>query len=141
MSEYDLVLHVGMPRSGAVLRKALDRLRPQLRTHRVAFVGGPQIEGLRHVAGWEGGRPSRRQDASAFGRELAAAVAAERRNAAGIRGRLPVRTLVSSNRLLGTGAIGLRDAEQFRPHAARATAQIIEALSAHRVQVVLYTHR
>jgi hypothetical protein len=141
MSEYDLVLHVGMPRSMDVLRSALARLRPQLHTHGVAVVGGAQIDRLRHASGWESGRGARRRDASAFESELAAAVAEERRHAAGVRGRPSVRTIVSSNRLLGAGRLGMLDAEQFRPYATRATAQVIRALSARRVQVVLYTHR
>lgn len=141
MSRYDLVLHVGMPRSGALLRRALVRLRPQLRAHAVAFVGGPQIDGLRHAAGWQCGRSARGRDASTFAMELSAAVAQEQRHSAGVRGRLPVRTVVSSNRLLGMGPVGRGDAEQFRPHTTVATAQVVKALSARRVQVVLYTHR
>jgi hypothetical protein len=142
MSDYDLVLHVGMPRSGAVIRRALTRLRPQLRTHRVAYIGDPQIAGLGHVAGWECGPHASSPQASTFDGELATLVAAERRHAAGVTGRrTPVRTIVSSNRLLGAGDVGRRDAEQFRPYAIPATTQVIKALSARRVQVVLYTQR
>jgi hypothetical protein len=142
MSDYDLVLHVGMPRSGAVIRRALTRLRPQLRMHRVAYIGDPQIAGLGHVAGWECGPHASSPQASTFDGELATLVAAERRHAAGVTGRrTPVRTIVSSNRLLGAGDVGRRDAEQFRPYAIPATTQVIKALSARRVQVVLYTQR
>jgi hypothetical protein len=141
MNEYDLVLHVGMPRSGAVLRRALTRLRPQLHTHRVAYIGDPQIARLEHAAGWGCGPRASSPQASTFDDELATLVAAERSHAVGVTSRRPLRTIVSSNRLLGVGDVGRRDAEQFRPYAAPATAQVIKALSARRVQVVLYTQR
>jgi hypothetical protein len=141
VSEHDLVLHVGMPRSVVVLRRALAKLRPQLRMHGVAFVGGAQIEQLRHSSGWDCGPRTREGNQPRFARELAAAVSAERRHAGGVLGRRPVQTVLSSERLLGEGHVGLRDAEQFRPYATRAVGQVIEALAARRVQVVLYTHR
>lgn len=141
MSDPDLVLHVGMPRSGAVLRRALRRLRPQLRAQGMAFVGGTEIDGLRHVAGWEYGPRTRLRASAAFDREVAAVVADERRHAAGVGGRRTVQAIVSSDRLLGAADLGRRDGEQFRPFAARATAQLINALSARRVRVVLYTQR
>ncbi|MDQ1630509.1 MAG: hypothetical protein QOC80_481 [Frankiaceae bacterium] len=141
MSEFDLILHVGMPRSGAVLRRALSRLRPQLRMHGVAFVGKRQIGGLSHVAGWDSGPTTQRNQAPSFERELSDAVAAERGLTSRAPGRRPVQTIVSCDRLLGTGDLGPADEEQFRPYASRAMAQVITALSAHQVQIVLYTHR
>jgi hypothetical protein len=141
MSTFDLVLHVGMPRSSAVLRRGLSRLRPQLRTHGVAFLDHRQIGGLPHVAGWDSGPATRRDEASTFERELSAAVAAERELASRARGRRPVQRILSCDRLLGMGDVGAPDGEQFRPYASRATAQVITALSAQRVQIVLYTQR
>ncbi|MGH8963184.1 MAG: hypothetical protein ACRDWT_18670 [Jatrophihabitantaceae bacterium] len=141
MSEPDLVLHVGVPRSGAVLHRALLRLRPQLRAHAVAYVGGSELEGLPHANGWDGDAWRRRGEAAAFAGELAARVAAERRHAAGVRGHRPVRVVLSSDRLLGSGDIGLRDAQQLRPHAVLALSHVVEALSARRVRVILYSQR
>jgi hypothetical protein len=52
-----------------------------------------------------------------------------------------VQTVVSSARLLGVRQVGPPDGEQFCRYATRATTQVIEALSARRVQVVLHTQR
>jgi hypothetical protein len=137
----ELLLHVGMPRSGAVLRPALERLRPQLRAHGVAYVGGEQLERLRHVAGWHRDPWHRPQDAAPFARELGALVAAESRRAAGRAGLRTVRVVLSADALLGSGAIGLADADRFRPYAEQALGQVVAALSPSITRVALYTHR
>ncbi len=141
MSGPDLVLHIGMPRSGTMLRRALGRLRPQLRAHGLAYVGGAEIERLPHAASWTGGGPTSRGDEATFARELCARVAAERRHARGITGLRSPQVIVSSDRLLGSGDVGPGDADQFRPAAADAVAQVIEALSARSVRLVLHTQR
>lgn len=137
----ELLLHVGMPRSGAVLRPALERLRPQLRAHGIAFIGNAQLEKARHLAGWNRDPWHRPQYAAAFARELTAQVAAESRWAAGRAGQREVRVVVSSDSLLGSGRIGLRDADRFRPYAERALGQVVDALAPVSARVVLYTHR
>lgn len=142
MAGHDLVLHVGLPRSESVLAPALLTLRPQLRAHGVAFVSGAELQQLPHARGWDGSDwPAGSSDRVAFSGELAARVAAERHAAAERSGDAQARVVISGNRLLGAGDLGLRDARRLRPRAAEAMSQVIEALSARAVQVVLYTHR
>lgn len=137
---FDLTAHVGMPRSGAVLRRALSRLRPQLRTHGIAYVGGPDLDHLPH-ADWDTRADGQTDAARDFRREVRAALAEERRWAAGALGRHTPHTLISSDRLLGARRLGLRDGQQFRPDAERALGQAIRSAGSRRVRVVLYTQR
>lgn len=140
-NSFDLVLHVGMPRSGPPLRRALQQLRPQLHSHGVAVLGTAELKRLAHLKGWDSDGQAQRGQAAAFGRDLAAAVRSASRHAAGVLGRRSVQVVISSDRLLGGAALGRDDADGLRPYAERATAHVIESLSAQRVGVVLYTHR
>jgi hypothetical protein len=133
VSGYDLLLHVGMPRSSTVLR-------PQLRARGVAFVGAADVAKLRSAAGWDSGPWSKPEEAATFAGEIAklvehAAAAARKRN-----GPHP-QVVLASDRLLGEGPIGLRDAHTFRPYAERALGQVVAALSPTRARVLLHTHR
>lgn len=141
ITDHDLVLHVGMPRASSILAPALRRLRTQLRAHGVAYVDGAQIERLPHAAGWDRDRLTRRKQSARFGRELAAVVAAEQQHAGSLRRRRQVPVVVACDQLLGRGDIGRRDAEGLRPYATNAVRQVIEAVSARNVQIVLHTHR
>lgn len=141
MSGSDLVLHVGMPRSGPPLRQALRALRPQLHAHAVAFLGREELNRLPHTKAWHSNGRPRAAHADAFSRELRAAVYTERQAAAGVMGLRSVQLVLSSDRLAGSGPLGLADSERFRPHAERAIAHVIESLAARRVRVILYTHR
>ncbi len=140
MSGSDLVLHVGMPRSGPPLRQALRALRPQLHAHAVAFLGREELNRLPHTKAWHSNGRPRAAHADAFSRELRAAVYTERQ-APLVHGAAQRQLVLSSDRLAGSGPLGLADSERFRPHAERAIAHVIESLAARRVRVILYTHR
>src|SRR4051794_10235474 len=133
-------MHVGVPRSGAVLRRSLSRLRRQLRAHGVAYVGGPDLDHLPH-AGWDHRAEDRASGARDFRREVRGKLDGERRWAAGALGRRAPHTLISSDRLLGTRQIGFRDGQRFRPDAERMVGQVISAADARRVRIVLYSQR
>lgn len=138
----DLVLHVGMQQSGStMLQRALSRLRPQLRTHGVAFIGHGRIAKFEHLAGWrcrEDAEPAR---AEAFERELVDAVAHEQKRIADAGGMARGPVLIASDHLVGAANLDTTDEASFRPDAGAATAQVITALGAERVRLVLHTHR
>lgn len=138
----DLVLHIGMQQSGATMvQRALSRLRPQLRTHGVAFIGHRRIAQLEHLAGWRCRDDADPGDAEAFARELADAVAHEQKRVADVGGAAPGRVLIASDHLIGAANLGADDEGAFRPHAVPAIAHVISALGAERVRLALYTHR
>lgn len=137
-----LVLHIGMQQSGAtMLQRALSRLRPQLRARGVAYVGHGRISELDHVAGWDAGTDADDSQAQAFARELAETVEHERRKVAETNPDGAGTVLLSSDHLVGAGNIDRSDATVFRPRAVPATSQVIRALRAERVRLVLYTQR
>lgn len=137
-----LVLHIGMQQSGAtMLQRAMALLRPQLHGLGVGYLGQDEIQALDHAAGWNTDGTADPHLATAFERELATAVEAERRRAEGVRGRPPGIVLLSSDHLVGRRNVGPVDAARFRPHAVAAVSQLVRALGTGDTQVVLYTHR
>lgn len=138
---HDLVLHVGMPKASAILGPALRQLRPQLRAHGVAYVDGAQLGDLPHAAGWNRDPFTDHEQSTGFGRELADVARVERQRAGSLWRRRRVPVVVVSDQLLGRGDIGRRDATRLRPHAAPSVRQVIKALSARKVQVVVHTQR
>lgn len=141
MAGAELVLHAGVPQTASgVLQRALSRLRPQLRRHGVAFVGHRALSKLESLDGWacrDGADPAA---SDAFEREVDTLV--QREQAAAARQHDGVRaTLIASDHLLGARNLGYHDERCFRPHAAAATSQIIRAVGADRVRVVLHTRR
>lgn len=143
MTVPELVLHVGFQQSGAtMLQRALERLRPQLRRHGVAFVRHRALANLPDSArGWEC-HPATQPDAvRSFDAGVARLVSEESAHVEKA-GRRRVRTVVvSSDHLLGSANIGADDGAMFRPFAVPGVAQVIRALQASRVRVVLYTRR
>lgn len=137
-----LVLHVGMQQSAAtMLQRAMSRLRPQLRSLGVAYLGHAEIQALDHAAGWDTDDTADPDRATAFERELASAVEAERRRTEAACGRPPRIVLLSSDHLVGRRNVGLDDAARFRPRAVSAVTQVVRALDIEDTQLVLYTHR
>ncbi|MGH3098006.1 MAG: hypothetical protein ACRDMV_18650 [Streptosporangiales bacterium] len=141
MSDVDAVLHIGMQQSGArMLQRALSRLRPQLRAHGITYIGQERIGGLTHAAGWASDAAADAGQAPAFARELADAVTRERAEVVAAGGT-PGTVLVSSDHLVGRENIGPGDGSGFRPQTVPAVAQVIEALGAARIRIVLYVQR
>lgn len=140
ITDHDLVLHVGMPRASHILGPAMRRLRPQLRAHGVAFLEGWQLDGLPHASDWNRDRLTRRKPTAEFRREIRALVSAEQQRSGSLwRRRVPI--VIAGDQLLGHGDIGRRDAQQLRPYASCAVSQVIAAVGARNVQIVLHTHR
>jgi Sulfotransferase domain len=138
MSEHDLVLHIGMQQSGAtMLQRALSRLRPQLRARGVTYIGHGRISSFDHLAGWHASAGADPDQADAFAGELSEAVAHERRTSAAGSGTV----LISSDHLTGSHNIDGSDGNPFRPQAVPAVHQVIQALGATRVRLVLFTQR
>ena len=140
-TDHDLVLHVGMPRASSIVGPALRRLQPQLRAHGVAYLDGAQLELLPHATGWNRDRLTRRKHRADFRHELAALARAEQQRAGSLWRRRQVPVVVAGDQLLGRGDIGRRDAEQLRPYATDAVSQVVKALSARNVQIMVHTHR
>lgn len=136
MSGPDLVMHVGMSRSTAIARPALQRLRPQLRAAGVSYVGAHELARLPHASGWRRGRTFDSGQQAAFRREVVKLVDAERRRAGA-----PGPVLVSGSELLGAGEIGFADTARLRPDAESAVSDLVKALSARSVRIVLHTQR
>lgn len=131
-----------MQQSGAtLLHRAMTRLRPQLHRLGAAYLGHGEIQELDHAAGWDTDGTADPHQATAFERELATAVAAERRRVEAVRGRTPEIVLVSSDHLVGRRNVGQLDATCFRPRAVAAVSQLVKTLGTEDTQVVLYTHR
>lgn len=139
--DHDLVLHVGMPRATSIIGPALRRLQPQLRAHGVAYVTGTQLARLPRASGWNSDRLTRHKDRAAFARQVVALARAEQQRAGRLWHRRPVPVVIAGDQLLGRRDIGRRDAEQLRPYASEAISQVVEALSARNVQIVIHTHR
>lgn len=141
MSNPDVVLHIGMQQSGAtMLQRALSGLRPQLRAHGVAYVDHGQLNGLDSAAGWGRDAGADRRKEAGFERELAETVERERQETAAAGGGAHT-VLLSSDHLVGSRNIDGGDADPFRPQAGPAVSQVIRALGAERVRLLLYTHR
>ncbi len=140
MTHHDLVLHVGMPRSSAIVGPALRRLRPQLRARGVAYIGGAEIGRLPGAEGWLRG-PAATRESDAFVRQLAAYAEREKHAAGGLWRRDTIPVVVAGDELLGLRDLGHHDLERFRPNAVRSVAQVAQALSAHRIRILLHTHR
>lgn len=141
MSAPELVLHIGMQQSGATMvQRALSRLRPQLRAHGVVYIGHRRISELDDLAGWACGADADPARADAFARELASAVDHER-DRVRQAGADPRMVLLSSDHLVGSANVDGTDGDPFRPHAVPAVAQVVAALGARSVGLVLYTHR
>jgi hypothetical protein len=140
-TDHDLVLHVGMPKATSILRPALQQLQPQLRAHGIAYLDGEQLTRLPHAPGWNRDGFTRPKQAAAFGNELADLARTEQQRAGGQSLRRQVPVVVASDDLLGRGELGRRDSAQLRPYATRAVRQVIKALGARKVQVVLHTQR
>jgi hypothetical protein len=137
----DLVLHVGMQQSGAgMLQGALSRLRPQLRAHGVSYLSQSAIKRLEHSSAQLNRHSAETQFSAEFAAELRALVDHERRATSAVA-RTPGPVLISSDLLLGAANIGLVDVEEFRPLASAAIGQVIDALGARRVRVVLIVNR
>lgn len=142
MQAPDLVLHIGMQQSGAtMLQRALSRMRPQLRTHGVAFIGHRRIAEFEHLAGWRCREDAAPAQAAAFERELADAVAHEQKRIADAGGMARGPVLIASDHLVGAANINAADEDTFRPHAVPAIAHVVAALGAECVRLVLHTHR
>jgi hypothetical protein len=138
----DLVLHIGMQQSGAtMLQRALSRLRPQLRTHGVAFIGHRRIAEFEHLAGWRCRADADPTQAEGFERELADAVAHEQKRIAEAGGMACGPVLIASDHLVGASNLNASDEDSFRSYAAPAIDQVIATLGAERVRLMLYTHR
>jgi hypothetical protein len=141
ITDHDLVLHVGMPRASSIVGPALDRLRPQLRAHGIAYVDTAELEGRRRAAEWKRRRVTHRRRTADFGRALAVLARAEQQRAGSLWRRRRVPMVVAGDGLLGPGDIGWHDGEQLRPDAMSVMTQVIETLSARTVQIVVHTHR
>jgi hypothetical protein len=139
--EHDLVLYVGMPQASSVLGPAFRQLQSQLRARGVAYLDGAQLLGLPHAPGWNHDRITHPDQAGAFEGELAAFARDERHRAGSLWRRRDVPLLIVSDQLLGQGDIGRRDTERLRPYATRGLRQVINALQAQNVQIVLHTQR
>jgi hypothetical protein len=138
----DLVMHVGMQHSGArMLQRSLWRLRPQLRAHGVAFIGHRQISGMDHLAGWRAHPDAAPERAGDFARELTDIVMHERKRIVDLGGPPSGVVLLASDHLLGAPNLSATDEERFRPLAVDALSQVIDALGADDVRVLLHTHR
>lgn len=138
----DLVLHIGMQQSGAnMLQRALSRLRPQLRTHGVAFIGHCHIADFEHLAGWRCRDEADPAQAEAFERELVDVVAHEQKRIADAGGMARGPVLIASDHLVGAANLTAADETAFRPNATAAVAHVITALGAERVRLVLHAHR
>ncbi len=130
-----------MPRASAIVVPALQRLRPQLRAHGVAYVNAAQLEALPHAAGWKRDGSTDREHKADFAREVSALVGRERMRAGSLWRRRRVPIVVAGDQLLGRGDVGRRDADRLRPYASSAVSQVIKAVSARDVQIIVHTHR
>ena len=118
-----------------MLQRALPRLRPQLPTHGVAFIGHRRIAELEHLAGWRCRADADPSQAVGFERELLDAVAHEQKRIADAGGMARGPVLIASDHLIGAANLGDADEDVFRPHAASAIAHVITALGAERVRL------
>lgn len=138
----DVVLHVGFQQAGArMLQRALSRLRPQLRRHGIAFVGHRALAKVDGVDGWACDDGADPRAGETFERGVAALVEREQAAVARHRRGGPRTTLVSSDHLLGCANLDQRDERCVRRHAEAALGQVIRALGASRVRLLLYTRR
>lgn len=142
MSSPELLLHVGFQQTGAgMLRRALGRIRPQLRQHGVGLIAHGALAGLPSAAGWRvrtAAPPP--QEAAAFEREVAELID---RESAAIRrsGAEPRAMVISSDHLLGRQNLDGRDEGRLRPAAEAAITQMLRAVDPSLARVVVYLRR
>lgn len=140
MAVSELVLHVGFQQTGArMLRRALTGLRPQLARRGVGLVTQAALGSVPGIAGWHCDEAADPAAAATFARGVAELVEGEAR---AVKRRGPgARVIVSSDHLLGRRNVGSHDEAYFRPLAVPSVSQVVSAVGAPAVRVLLYVRR